>query len=74
MVESTGHYGNSIIYFDRRASALLNKYNDHKRRERLKQEEIENAAAQRIKDSIKQVVQKERLEKKQNHEKSIKQI
>lgn len=74
MVENSGHYGNSVLYFDRESYVLSEKLNNELKQEQLKQIEEENAAAQRLKDSIKRVVEKERLEKKQNHEKSIKQI
>lgn len=64
----------SVLYFDNECYALLDKYNARIQALRLEQERIENAEAQRISDSIKQAVKKERFEKQQNHEKSIKQI
>lgn len=67
-------YGKSVLYFDNECYALLDKYNARIQALRLEQEKKENAEAQRIEDSIKQAVKKERLEKQQNHEKSIKQI
>jgi hypothetical protein len=67
-------YGKSVLYFDNDCFALLDKYRARVRALRQEQENKENAEAQRIKDSVWQAVQKERLEKKQNHEKSIKQI
>lgn len=67
-------YGKSVLYFDNECFALLDKYRARVRALRQEQENKENAEAQRIKDSVWQAVQKERLEKKQNHEKSIKQI
>lgn len=67
-------YDKSVLYFDNECFALLDKYRAKMQAERREQERIENAEAQRIKDSVWQAVQKERLEKKQNHEKSIKQI
>lgn len=75
--ESLGIYDEgykSVLYFDNECNALLDKYRARVRALRQEQEKKENAEAQRIKDSVWQAVQKERLEKKQNHEKSIKQI